>query len=283
MDTLVSTDWLSRHLDDPDLVVLDCMVQTEQGPDGITNRSGYEDYLRGHIPSAGFADLKGDLCDSSNPIEFSLPIPEAFCTAMGKLGVGNGSRVVLYDSLMSAWAARVWWMLRWVGFDQAAILDGGLNAWRSEGRPLSPKPATHLKQHLTPHPRSELIADRSEVFAAITDSDVHLIDTLPSEIYRGEMTMYARPGHIPSAINISGTELIHDTGHYRPLPELEAMHNGNRAERVITYCGGGILASSNAFVMTRLGFEDVAVYTASLQEWAADKRNPMTLDQPPTE
>ncbi|MGI9394278.1 MAG: sulfurtransferase, partial [Boseongicola sp.] len=132
-------------------------------------------------------------------------------------------------------------------------------------------------------PRSSLIADRDEVFAAIDDRDVHLIDTLPSEIYRGEMTMYARPGHIPTAINISGTELVDETGRYRPLPELDAMHEGNRTERVITYCGGGILASSNAFVMTRLGFEDVAVYTASLQEWAADRRNPMTVDQPSVE
>lgn len=283
MDTLVSTDWLSRHLDDPDLVALDCMVQTEQGPEGIKNRTGYEEYLQGHIPSAGFADLKGDLCDNSIPIEFALPSPEAFCAAMGKLGVGDGSRVVLYDALMSAWAARVWWMLRWVGFDRAAILDGGLNAWRAEGRRLSTEPATHPKRHLTPHPRPELIADRDEVFAAIDDSNVHLIDTLPAEMYRGEMTIYARPGHIPSAVNISGTELIDEGGHYRPLPELDAMHKGNRAERAITYCGGGILASSNAFVMTRLGFKDVAVYTASLQEWAADKRNPMTVDQPKAE
>jgi len=283
MDTLVSTDWLSRHLDDPDLVALDCMVLTDEGPDGITNRSGYEDYRRGHIPSAGFADLKGDLCDQSNPIEFSLPSPEAFCAAMGKLGVGDGSRVVLYDALLSAWAARVWWMLRWVGFDQAAILDGGLNAWRAEGRPVSTDPATHPERHLTPRPRPELIADRDEVFTAIDDGDVQLIDTLPSEIYRGEMSMYARPGHIPTAINISGTELVDESGHYRPLPELDAMHKGDRTKRAITYCGGGILASSNAFVMTRLGFENVAVYTASLQEWAPDQRNPMTVDQPPPE
>ncbi|MGI9393068.1 MAG: sulfurtransferase, partial [Boseongicola sp.] len=223
MDTLVSTNWLGRHLSDPDLVVLDCMVQTYQGPDGMNNRSGYEEYLRGHIPSAGFADLKGDLCDSSNPIEFSLPSPELFCDAMGKLGVGDRSRVVLYDAALSAWAARVWWMLRWVGFDNAAILDGGLNAWRADGRLVSTEHSTHPEQHLSVRPRPSLIADRDEVFAAIDNRDVQLIDTLPSEIYRGEMTMYARPGHIPTAINISGTELVDETGRYRPLPASNAL------------------------------------------------------------
>ena len=277
MDTLVSTDWLSQYLEDPDLVVLDCMVHTDQTSDGFANRSGLDDYIQGHIPNAGFADLKGDLSDAANPIEFSPPSPQAFCKAMGKLGVGDGSRVVLYDALLSAWAARVWWMLRWVGFDNAAILDGGLNAWKAEGRPVSTEAATHPEMQLTPHLRPHLIADRDEVFKAISDDTVHLIDTLPAESFRGEMPMYGRPGHIPSAENISGIDLVDETGHYRPMAELGAMHKGAKGERVITYCGGGILASSNAFVMTRLGYEDIAVYTASLQEWAADPANPMTV------
>ncbi|MEX5729195.1 thiosulfate/3-mercaptopyruvate sulfurtransferase [Rhodovulum iodosum] len=278
MDTLVSTDWLSRHLDDPDLVVLDCMVRTDETEAGIENRSGLEDCRRGHIPTAGFADLKGALCDQDGPVEFALPSPETFCAAMGRLGVGDASRVVLYDALMSAWAARVWWMLRWVGFDRAAILDGGLTAWTAEGRPLSTQPAAHAPKRLTPRPRPRLIADRDEVRAAIADETVRLIDTLPAASYRGEMALYGRPGHVPTAINVPGTELVDGTGRFRPLSELGAMHGFDRGQRAITYCGGGILASANAFVMTRLGFRDVAVYTASLQEWAADPSNPMTVD-----
>ena len=281
MDTLVTTDWLSQHLDDPDLVVLDCTVRTEsEEGGGYRNVSGRADYDRGHIPSAGFADLTGDLCDGDSPIEFALPTPEQFCAAMGELGVGDDSRVVLYDGFMSAWAARVWWMLRWVGFDRAALLDGGLKVWTAEGRPLSTEPATRPVKRLTPAPRPELIADRHEVLAAIDDGAVSLIDTLPEAYYRGEQTLYARPGHIPGASNICAVDLLDESGRYRPQDELAAMHDGDRDARTITYCGGGIMASSSAFVMTRLGFTDVAVYTASLQEWAADPANPLVIDTP---
>lgn len=283
MDTLVSTDWLSQHIGDPeagtDLVILDCSVCTvfEEGG-GFHNISGRADYESGHIPNAGFADLKGDLCDQSNPIEFSLPTPEQFCSAMEKLGVGNDTRVVLYDTTYSAWAARVWWMLRWVGFDNAAILDGGLSAWKSEGRPLSVETVRQSVKHLTPSPRPELIADRDEVLSAIDDENVYLIDTLPEEFYRGEASIYARPGHIPGASNINGLNLLDESGCYRHNDELLAMHEDYPDSRIITYCGGGIVASSNAFIMTRLGFTNVAVYIASLQEWAADPANPMVVD-----
>lgn len=279
MDTLVSTDWLSQHLDDPDLVLLDCTVSTESEQDGgFHNISGRADYEKGHIPGAGFADLKGDLCDTDSPIEFAVPTPEQFCVAMGNLGVGDDSRVVLYDANFSAWAARVWWMLRWVGFDRAAILNGGLRLWTAEGRSLSTAPVVRATQRLTPRPRPELIADRDEVRASLGDERTCLVDTMPEAHYRGEMSMYARPGHIPGAVNISGLNLLDEAGRYRPDQELAAMYRGDRDRRTITYCGGGILASSSAFVMTRLGFTNVAVYTASLQEWVADPANPLIVE-----
>ncbi len=281
MDKLVTTEWLSQHLEDPNLVLLDCTVcQKPEDGGGFRNVSGRADYDGGHIPSAGFADLKGDLVDGNSPIEFAVPTPEQFCSAMGALGVGDESRVVLYDASYSAWAARVWWMLRWVGFDQAALLDGGLSVWTAEGRPLSTEPATRPAKRLTPAPRPELIADRDEVLASIDDDDVHLIDTLPEAFYRGETTLYARPGHIPGASNTCGLDLLDESGRYRPDNELAAIVDGDRNARTITYCGGGIMASCNAFVMTRLGYTNVAVYTASLQEWAADPANPMVVEVP---
>jgi len=281
MDTLVTIEWLSQHLDDPNLVLLDCTVCTKPEDDGsFRSVSGLADYNKGHIPSAGFADLKGDLADSNSPIEFAVPTPEQFCSAMGALGVGDDSMVVLYDTNYSAWAARVWWMLRWVGFDRAALLDGGLNAWTAEGRPLSTEPATRPAIRLTPAPRPEMIADRDEVLASIDDDAVRLIDTMPGEYYRGEISLYKRPGHIPGALNSNGLDLLDESGRYRPDEELAAMLDGDPKARTITYCGGGIMASSSAFVMTRLGFTSVAVYTASLQEWAADPTNPMVVDTP---
>ena len=171
-------------------------------------------------------------------------------------------------------------MLRWVGFDRAALLDGGLGAWTAEGRPLSTEPANRPAKGLTPAPRPELIADRDEVLAAIDNDAVSIIDVLPESHYRGEMSMYDRPGHIPGASNNPSTALLDESGRYRPHDELAAMLDGDRNARTITYCGGGIAASSNAFIMTRLGFTDVAVYTASLQEWAADPANPLVVDTP---
>jgi thiosulfate/3-mercaptopyruvate sulfurtransferase len=246
---------------------------------GMLAVSGRAQYEKGHIPSAGFADLTGDLSDADSPFEYALPTPEQFCTVMGKLGVGDNSKVVLYDATNSVWAARVWWMLRWIGFDRAAILDGGSNAWTAGGQQLSSELPDHPTRELTPAPRPELIADRDEVFAAISDDAVTLIDVMPEPHFRGEMAMYARPGHIPSAQNISVMALADSSGHYRSHDELAAMFAGDQKARFITYCGAGIAASSNAFIMTRLGFEDVAVYMGSLQEWAADPANPLVVGE----
>ncbi len=281
MDTLVTAEWLSQHLDDPDLVVLDCtvrLVPKESG--GFQPVCGLANYEEGHIPSAGFADLMGDLCAVDSPMQYALPTPEQFCAAMGALGVGDDSRVVLYDERLSVWAARVWWMLRWVGFDRAAVLDGGWDAWIDGGYELSTEAAKQQPKTLTPEPRPTLIADRDEVFAAIDDDAVTLIDTMIEPHYQGKMTFYDRPGHIPGASNVSTMALLDETGLYRSLDELAAICTGDREARYITYCGGGIAASANAFIMTRLGFTNVAVYMASLQEWAADPDNPLVVNEP---
>jgi len=278
MDILVTAQWLTEHINDPDMVVLDCTVVTvpdENDPRGITNVSGRPDYELGHIPNAGFADIKTELCKSNGPIEFDLLSPEQFCTAMGRLGVGDDSRVVLYDASYTGWAARVWWMLRWVGFDNAAILDGGLSAWTSAGNELSLDTVTRAVGTLTPRPRPELIADHDEVLAGINDDSVVLVDTLPEPFYRGEMTIYPRAGHIAGAVNIDGLSLIDKNGYLRSKDELAKMHDFDRNARIIPYCGGGIVASTEAFVLTHLGYSNVAVYMASLEEWTADPGNPM--------
>jgi thiosulfate/3-mercaptopyruvate sulfurtransferase len=279
MDTLVSAAWLEEHLDDPDLVVLDATVLIEpDGSGGFLSVNGRANFDSGHIPTAGFADLMGDLADGDSPMDFAMPSPEQFAAAMEALGVSDDSRVVLYDANGSVWAARVWWMLRWIGFDRAALLDGGLNAWTAGERPLSTEPASRPVGQLTVKLRPELIADRDEVLASIEDDSVNLIDALPPAHYRGEMAMYERPGHIPGAVNVPVFSALNETGSYRSLDELASIFEGDRDGRAITYCGGGIAASSNAFVMTRLGFTDVALYAASLQEWTADPDLPMEVD-----
>ena len=281
LGTLVTAEWLSQHLDDPDLVVLDCNVKVEFTADGeFRSVSGLPDYETGHIPSAGFADLTTELSDSTSQFQFTMPAAEQFVAAMAALGVGDNTRVVLYDGGRSVWAARVWWMLRWVGFDRVALLDGGLPAWNAAGHPLSTEPANRPTQQLTLNLRPELIADRDEVYAGITDENVHIIDAMPEAHYRGEMVMYDWPGHIPGASNTPSSSLLDDSGLFRPYDELASMLNNDRKDRNITYCGGGISASTDAFILTRLGFTDVAVYMGSLQEWTTDPDNPLEVETP---
>ena len=280
MDTLVNAEWLKKHINDPELVLLDCTVVTmpdEDDPRGLKNVSGRPEYELGHIPNASFADLKTELCKTNDPVEFDLLSPEEFCSAMGRLGVGDDSRVVLYDANYTGWAARVWWMLRWISFDHAAILDGGLSAWTSTGNALSLEPVKRAANTLTCKPRPELIADQDEVLASINVESVVLIDNLPEPFYRGEMSIYPRTGHITGAVNIDGLSLLDKKGHLLSQDTLAAMHEFDRNARIITYCGGGIVASTDAFVLTRLGYNNVAVYMASLEEWANDPSNPMEI------
>jgi thiosulfate/3-mercaptopyruvate sulfurtransferase len=278
MDTLVSASWLREQLDDPELVVIDATVLIEQDSGGnLLSVNGRASYEAGHIPTAVFADFMGDLSDADSSLEFAVPSPEQFAAAMGALGVGDDSRVVLYDTNGSSWAARVWWMLRWIGFDRAALLDGGLDAWTAEGGLLSAEPVSRPPRTLTVKLRPELIVDQDEVRASIEDESVNLIDSLPAPHYRGEWAMYDRPGHITGASNVPVTSLFDESGKFRSHNDLDALFEGDRGTRTITYCGGGIAASADAFVMTRLGFTDVAIYGASLQEWAADPDSPMDV------
>ena len=278
MDSLVSATWLREHLNDPDLVVIDATVLVESdGSGNMVSVNGRPSYEAGHIPTAVFADFMGDLSDADSPLEYAVPSPEQCAAAMGALGVGDDSRVVLYDTKSMSWAARVWWMLRWIGFDRAAWLDGGLDAWKAAGGSVSTEPVSPTAKSLTVELRPELIAYQDEVRASIDDESVNLIDSLPEPHYRGEWAMYDRPGHITGASNVPVTSLFDESGKFRSHDELDAIFESDRETRTITYCGGGIAASADAFVMTRLGFTDVAIYGASLQEWAANPDNPMDL------
>ena len=279
IDSLVSTQWLSEHLNDQNLVVLDTTVIVKMDDKGgFSNISGRDEYNAGHIPTAGFADLKGNLSATNTHLDFVMPTAQQFQLAMSELGVGNDTRVVLYSAQNQVWATRLWWMLRWAGFDQVAILDGGLQAWKQEGRPLSTEAANHPQKTLTLTLRPEVIADYDEVFAAMKNGQVSIIDALPDAHYMGNFSLYARPGHIPTATNIPTSDLLDEKGFYKPVDELEMLFSENQENRVITYCGGGVAATSVAFTLYRLGYTDVSVYMGSLQEWIADPENPMVVD-----
>lgn len=276
----MSTEWLAAELGSLNLVVLDCSIWLEPTATGLDSVSGRSKWVTEHIATSGFADLNVDLADTSKQHRYALPAPQEFADAMAKLGVGDDARVVLYDDNGSVWAARVWWMLRWIGFDNAAILNGGMAAWRAEGRPTTNEVTEPEVTHLTAHPRPETVADRAEVLAATTNNAVCLIDALPEPLYKGVVAPFGRPGHIPSASNTPAEGLINsETGLFFPDETLRPMFPDDSTARTITYCGGGIAASADAYTMIRLGFADVAVYTASLEEWMADPDSPFTMEE----
>ncbi|MEZ4502943.1 MAG: sulfurtransferase [Dehalococcoidia bacterium] len=282
MEPLVSTDWLEAHLEDPDLRVLDCTVYLRRGDDGRTrSESGRETYLEGHIPGAGFADLPGDLSDRTSSLRFMMPPAEQFAEAMSSYGVGEGTRVVLYDRATNAWAARIWWMLRAFGFDDAAVLNGGWKKWTLEGRAVSTEAASAPPAQFVARPRAGLVADRNDVLRAIESGASCVVNALSEEQHRGDgPSTYGRAGHIPSSVNVPSGSLVDPvTNAYLPLDELRARFEAVGATKppVITYCGGGIAASSDAFVLTLLGVDQVAVYDGSMSEWAADPSLPLEV------
>lgn len=282
--TLVSTDWLAEHLRDPDLRVLDCTVFLRAPAPDADRRSyvqecGYENWLEGHIPAAGFADLVHDLSDPHVKLPFTMPPPERFAAAMGAYGVGDGTGVVCYDASGTMWATRVWWMLRAFGFDNAAVLDGGWKKWSLEGREVSRDAAFVAPVQFTARPRPELIATRDEVLAVVEGGGGCVVNALTPEQHSGQVSPYGRPGRIAGSVNVSARDLVdRETGAYLSLETLRerCADAGTLASgKVITYCGGGIAATSTAFVLTLLGKDDVAVYDGSLSEWARDEALPM--------
>jgi thiosulfate/3-mercaptopyruvate sulfurtransferase len=283
---LVETEWLETHLTDLDLRVLDCTVFLERDAHGRHLASGREAWAQGHIPGSGFADLMSDLSDPQNPLAFMMPSATQFEEAMCRYGVGDGTRVVLYDASSTMWgnmwAARVWWMLRAFGFDQAAVLNGGWHKWTLEGRPISTEPCRYPPARFSARPRLEIFADKRDVLAAIGNSGTCLLNALLAEEHAGTTAYYGRPGRIPSSVNVPAIAIIDPVTHaYLPAAQLRAKFAAVGAlnrEQVITYCGGAIAASSDAFVLTLLGTTNVAVYDGSLLEWAVDPTLPMETD-----
>lgn len=239
MDTLVTTEWLAGELGASDLVVLDCTVYLRMGDDGYVSESGLANFVEGHVPGASFADLNEDLVDASSPLRYAIPTPQHFGAAMELLGVGDDTRVVLYDDNSSMWAARVWFMLRWIGFDNAALLDGGFKAWKAEGRPCEtgpPAPVAEPAASITLDPRPRMIADKAEMLAALDDGATCVIDALAPAVFTGEVQPYARPGHIPGAVNVAATGMLdRETGRFKPPEEIRAMLPDRPEARTVAY------------------------------------------------
>jgi thiosulfate/3-mercaptopyruvate sulfurtransferase len=283
-EALVQTDWLDAHLADPDLRIFECTTYLRPAaPDeGVPYHpeAGRADYEAGHIPGAGFLDLPGELSRQDAPVHFMMLATDQFAAVMGRHGVGVGARVVLYSRERIMWATRVWWMLHAMGFDRAAVLDGGFEKWVAEGRPVSSEPCSYPPAIFTPRPRRGLFVDKSAVLQAIDDQGVCLINTLSEPDFRGdEPSRYGRPGHIPRSVNLPWPELTNPESNAlisleEAAKRLDAI-GADRADRILCYCGGGISATTGLFLLYRLGYDNLSLYDASMAEWARDQTLPI--------
>ena len=283
VDRLVSTEWLETELDAPDLRILDCTVKFDVSDAGVKIDSGRADWETVHIPGSQHVDLLRALSDPSTSVPMMCPPAEQFAAAMESVGVGDGCRVVLYDAQMNAWAARVWWMLRAFGFDGATLLDGGWRAWSSEGRPVATGPESPSSPaRFTPRPCAGLFVTKEDVLGALEDEAVAVVNALDQAAYRGDRVDYGRAGHIPGSLNVPFMDLVdRHTHRYLPPERLREAFGDVLAagpERIVTYCGAGVAASSAAFALGLLSVDAVAVYDGSMFEWAADPSLPLVTD-----
>ncbi|MGE0153949.1 MAG: sulfurtransferase [Reyranellaceae bacterium] len=278
---LVDTAWLAAHLTAPGLRLFDCTTHLRPDPARVYRaEDARAEYRAGHIPGAAYIDLQGEFSDPASELRFTLPQPPDFAAAAGALGIGEDCDVVLYSATSPMWATRVWWMLRAMGFDRVAVLDGGLAKWQAEGRALESGDRRHQPAKFTPRPRPHLVADKHRVLAAIDDGATRILNALTQGQHAGnpKSVNYGRPGHIAGSVCVPAMGLVREDGTLRPPDELRqsfAQAGIAPQDRVVAYCGGGIAATLDAFALALLGNEKVAVYDNSLSEWATDPSLPM--------
>jgi thiosulfate/3-mercaptopyruvate sulfurtransferase len=269
-DPLVSAEWLHEHLGDVRVKVVDATWYLPGDP-----RDPFADYLTAHIAGAVFFDID-DICDQSSPLPHMAPPPEQFALQIGELGIGSDDTVVVYDHVGLSSAPRAWWLFRLFGHGKVFVLDGGLPAWRAEGRPLERgEPAIMPGDFavMTPHP--ELVRDLGQVREALRTGEEQLVDVRPQGRYRGEAAEPRpglRGGHMPGAVNLPVTELLTSDGRLARAADLARAFEAAGVELegpIVTSCGSGIAASTAALALARIGRWDAAVYDGSWSEWGA--------------
>jgi thiosulfate/3-mercaptopyruvate sulfurtransferase len=284
---LISTAELADILGQPNLRIFDCTTTLDYQPPGsgvpyivVPRRDSFE---AGHVPGANFLDLQGEFSDNATKLRFMMPGTAQLEAAFGRHGVGNDSFVVLYSIGTMMWATRLWWMLRSLGFDNVAVLDGGLDKWKAEGRALESGPAKGYKSAaFKASPRPGYFVDSKAVLAARDERNTIVVNALNEQLHKGlEPSRYGRPGRIPGSCNVSAAALVDPaTKAFVPLADAEkkfAAQGFSRDKRVIAYCGGGISATIDLFMLNLLGYDKLTLYDGSMGEWAMDEALPIEV------
>ena len=276
---LIELSELAGDLDNANRRVLDATVFLGRSPSGgYQAESGLAKFEEGHIPGAQFLDLIEAASDTSTRLGFTLPPAAQLESLFRSLGVSDDSEVVLYSTGHMMWATRAWWLFHYCGHRRARVLNGSFGAWRDGGFPVSTDNAKPSEGTFVARPEPELFADRDAVLAAIGDESVCTVNELSTEVHSGESDLsYGRKGHIAGSVNVFYDELL-EHGRFKDIDGLRKALEAKgllSAPRVISYCGGGISATIDAFACLLAGQERVAVYDGSMSEWVRDESLPM--------
>lgn len=276
--TLISPQEIHDHLGNPEWVIVDCRFVLDQP------EKGWQNYLAGHIPGAVYAHLNRDL---SGPIipgktgRHPLPSVEKASEVFSRLGISAGVQVVAYDDQGGAMgAARLWWMLRWLGHFHVAVLDGGWQAWKNAGGPVSIGEEHNPTRQFVPKVRMEIVADADLVSAVRLNPDWRVLDSRSAERFRGENeTIDPVAGHIPGAISVPYSGNLRPDSFFLPQETLRKRFDrfiqGVSAENVIFYCGSGVSAAQNVLAMLHAGLGEARLYAGSWSEWITDPQRPV--------
>lgn len=272
MSHLIDAQALRRRLSqEAPPVVIDCRF------DLADPNLGHQQFTEGHIPGALYADLNQDLSGTVVPGETGrhpLPNPKALCVRFGALGISNSQPVVVYDGAHGAFAARLWWLLRWLGHDRVQVLNGGLAAWLSEGGPLSKSPPASKAGQFVQRDALTRTCQMKEV----SSQNGHLIDVRDEARFQGiHEPIDPVAGHIPGAINLPFQNNLHD-GRFKAPEHLRAEFTAagiGLEDSVTCYCGSGVTAAHTLLALLEAGYTEPTLYAGSWSEWITDPRNPV--------
>lgn len=243
---------------------------------------GLNEYHAAHIPGAGYAHLNAELSGPTTGRNgrHPLPDPSTLSQTLGRLGVSRGVQVVAYDQDAGMYASRLWWLLRWMGHEDVAVLDGGFAKWLAEARPTRTGEEPSRPREFLGAPRADMIADVDEVARLVGSADGLLLDARAPERYRGEIEPVDRvPGHIPGAVNYHFLRNVDEHGTFRSADalrrDLQQALGQTPADRVVCYCGSGVTACQNLLALEHAGLRGVRLYPGSWSEWSSDPLRPI--------